>query len=218
MTHYSKITRTELVLIDPDPDVDAVLMRVLTRTVGPDKFDEHSIAGNVNRWPELRAALAFLGPRYDRAGYLASQSTRRVRRWLDEVEGREIVGLMLVRDRQGWRDIVPAEARPLDGTASDRLRNLLIALRDEFGRECFDGSRISARVADNPALLAALAAVLGKMKTRRSAFGALLNGGSLARVQRWLSGGVETEAGGLWIVSDRFGWRYVRPVGEEGEP
>jgi hypothetical protein len=107
----------------------------------------------------------------------------------------------------GW-DELEAEIAEME-RKYDRLAVLLRALREEFGDGCFDGSRISCRVANNPALLAALDVVLGDMKMCRGGF---LRHGSLTRLQKWLENAVEAEAAGLWIAGDEHGWRYVRPV------
>jgi hypothetical protein len=69
------------------------------------------LAGGRRTCPQLLAALAFLGCREIRGRRrwrrLTSCSTRAVDAWLRWVEGREIAGLRLDRDRIGWCRIAP---------------------------------------------------------------------------------------------------------------
>lgn len=92
-----------LVLVCNDPNPDAHLLRVLTRTVGPDLFDAISISANAYYgYPQLREALRFLDVRWDRCHYLQPRSLNRVRRWLDNVAGRDIDGLRLMKNEYGY--------------------------------------------------------------------------------------------------------------------
>jgi hypothetical protein len=53
---------------------------------------------------DLIDALQFLGVRQKRSGpgYLTESSRSRIRKWFDRVEGVQIDGLVLERDRFGW--------------------------------------------------------------------------------------------------------------------
>jgi hypothetical protein len=90
---------------------DARLLRALGRAFRGGKFDASNISGRACHDPDLMAALGFLDvapiKRRRSLNYLTTRSERAVRRWLDEVVDREVDGLRLERDWQGWCTVVP---------------------------------------------------------------------------------------------------------------
>jgi hypothetical protein len=99
-----RVAPPPLVVVNNDPNHDAYLLRVLSRTVGPDAFDATNISGN-GYWGykgELREALRFLDVKWDCRHYLKPRSQDRVDRWLKSVDGRDLGGLTLFRDRYGY--------------------------------------------------------------------------------------------------------------------
>jgi hypothetical protein len=87
------------------PAEDAGLLGALYSCWPGRPFDASSISGEAPHEPRLLAALAPLGARVRVSGVIARlrlTDTQKIRRWLDDVEGRERGGLILTRDRMGW--------------------------------------------------------------------------------------------------------------------
>lgn len=87
----------------------AELLRALAARWPLDRFDEINIAVEAPYNPRMKRALAFLGPvRVTQGGggrVLSARNMRDVTRWILTIAGRDIDGLMLVRDPIGWCEI-----------------------------------------------------------------------------------------------------------------
>ena len=116
MSHISPIV-SPVAQFAPDADPDVGLLRALARAYATGdyryagRFDEFSVAAHAAyERPGLLEALAAAGlePRLtSKYGYLRPAAVGRVRRRLQALEGREIDGLKLVRDRIGWFEFEP---------------------------------------------------------------------------------------------------------------